>query len=65
MPVSAATCAKIIDMAKSVTTGLNYASLQKGCLDAGAAVTPTAPKSALEPVPPGPKPIAPANPATR
>ena len=65
MPVSAATCAKIIDMAKSVTNGtkLRFAAERMarrrrgGDADGAQACART--RCA------GPKPIAPANPATR
>ena len=42
----------------------HYASTSAAARAAGATVTPTLPKSGLEPEPPVPKPVQPANPAT-
>ncbi len=42
----------------------NYRTTGEAARAAGATVTTTAPKPALEPVPPGPKPVQPANPVT-
>jgi hypothetical protein len=42
----------------------NYRTTGEAARAVGATVAPTAPKPALEPVPPGPKPVAPANPVT-
>jgi hypothetical protein len=42
----------------------NYRTTGEAARAAGAAVAPTEPKPAIEPVAPGPKPIQPANPAT-
>jgi hypothetical protein len=42
----------------------NYKTTGAAARAAGATVTPTAPKPALEPTAPGPKPAQPANPAT-
>jgi hypothetical protein len=42
----------------------NYGTTGEAARAVGATVTPTPPKSALEPVAPGPKPVQPANPAT-
>ncbi len=41
----------------------NYKTTGEAARAAGATVTPTAPKPALEPIAPGPKPAQPANPA--
>ena len=41
-----------------------YRTTGESARAAGAVVAPTEPKRALEPVPPGPKPIQPANPVT-
>lgn len=43
---------------------VNYATTAESAHAIGAKVTPTDPKSALEPVAPGPKPAQPANPAS-
>lgn len=43
---------------------VNYTTTVDAARAAGATVTPTAPKGELEPVPPGPKPVQPANPIT-
>ena len=42
----------------------NYKTTGEAARAAGAMVTPTAPKPALEPIAPGPKPAQPVNPAT-
>ena len=42
----------------------NYKTTGEAARAAGATVTPTAPKPALEPIAPGPKPAQPADPAT-
>jgi hypothetical protein len=42
----------------------NYGTTGEASRAVGASVTPTAPKSELEPVAPGPKPAQPANPST-
>ncbi len=42
----------------------NYKTTGAAARAAGATVTPTAPKPALDPTAPGPKPVQPANPAT-
>jgi hypothetical protein len=42
---------------------VNYSSTDAAARAAGAKVTPTTPKPALEPVAPGPKPAQPVNPA--
>ena len=46
------------------TAEAHYATTGAAARAAGATVTPTMPKPALEPVPPVPKPVQPANPAT-
>ena len=46
------------------TAEAHYATTGAAARAAGAAVTPTMPKPALEPVAPVPKPVEPANPAT-
>jgi hypothetical protein len=43
------------------TALVNYGTTTAAAQAAGARVTPTAPKPAIEPVPPGPKPAQPAN----
>lgn len=42
----------------------NYKTTGEAARAAGATVRPTAPKPALEPIAPGPKPVQPVNPAT-
>jgi len=42
----------------------NYKTTGEAARAAGATVTPTAPKPALEPIAPGPMPVQPANPPT-
>jgi hypothetical protein len=44
------------------TAQVNYGSTSAAAKAVGARVTPTAPKSAIEPAAPGPKPTQPANP---
>jgi hypothetical protein len=44
------------------TAQVNYGTTSAAAKAVGATVTPTAPKPAIEPIPPGPKPVAPANP---
>jgi hypothetical protein len=46
------------------TAEVNYSTTDAAARAAGAKVTPTPPKPALEPVAPGPKPAQPVNPAT-
>ena len=46
------------------TAEAHYATTSAAARAAGATVTPTMPKPAVEPVAPGPKPVQPANPAT-
>jgi hypothetical protein len=46
------------------TAESHYATTSAAARAAGATVTPTMPKPALEPVAPGPKPVQPANPVT-
>jgi hypothetical protein len=45
------------------TAQVNYGTTSAAATAAGATVRPTAPKAAIEPVAPGPKPTQPANPA--
>lgn len=47
------------------TAEVDYSTTDAAARAVGAKVTPTLPKSALEPEAPGPKPAQPANPATR
>jgi hypothetical protein len=44
--------------------GVNYATTAESARAVGATVTPTDPKSTVEPIAPGPKPAQPANPAS-
>jgi hypothetical protein len=46
------------------TAESHYATTSAAARAAGATVTPTMPKPALEPIAPGPKPVQPANPVT-
>jgi hypothetical protein len=46
------------------TAEAHYATTRAAARAAGATVTPTMPKPELEPIPPGPKPVQPANPVT-
>jgi hypothetical protein len=44
------------------TAEVNYGTTAAAAQAVGATVTPTAPKPAIEPIAPGPKPVQPANP---
>jgi Flp pilus assembly protein CpaB len=50
---------------KVQTAEVNHKTTGDAAQAVGAKVTPTAPKSKLEPILPGPKPVEPANPAPR